>query len=129
MVSSRDFKILWATNQEEKLDKLYCDNKLALLYFKFFQKKSYWKILGIRLDSQLRKHGSLNQDEQSELKTLYKSDLLYKFLRLNDYVCSHELFPVTDVMRKRRPIKSSRPVKRTSPSQDCLKKTQACPSP
>ncbi len=100
MVSSRDFKILWATNQEEKLDKLYCDNKLALLYFKFFQKKSYWKILGIRLDSQLRKHGSLNQDEQSELKTLYKSDLLYKFLRLNDYVCSHELFPVTDVMRK-----------------------------
>lgn len=100
MVSSRDFKILWATNQEEKLDKLYRDNKLALLYFKLFQKKSYWKILGIRLDSQLRKHGFLDRDEQSELKTLYKSDLLYKFLRLNDYVCSHELFPVTEAMRK-----------------------------
>lgn len=100
MVSSRDFKILWATNQEEKLERLYRDNKLALLYFKLFQKKSYWKILGIRLDSQLRKHGSLSQDELSELKTLYKSDLLYKFLRLNDYVCSHELFPVTEVMRK-----------------------------
>lgn len=100
MVSSRDFKILWATNQEEKLDRLYRDNKLALLYFKFFQKKSYWKILGIRLDSKLRKHGFLDQDEQSELKTLYKSDLLYKFLRLNDYVCSNELFPVTEVMRK-----------------------------
>lgn len=100
MVSSRDFKILWATNQDEKLDALYRDNKLALLYFKFFQKKSYWKILGIRLDSQLRKHGFLTQDEQSELKTLYKSDLLYKFLRLNDYVCSNELFPVTNAMRK-----------------------------
>lgn len=100
MVSSRDFKILWATNQEEKLDKLYRDNKLALLYFKLFQKKSYWKILGIRLDSQLRKHGFLDRDEQSELKTLYKSDLLYKFLRLNDYVCSHELFPVTEAMRQ-----------------------------
>lgn len=102
MVSSRDFKILWATNQDEKLDALYRDNKLALLYFKLFQKKSYWKILGIRLDSQLRKHGFLTQDEQSELKTLYKSDLLYKFLRLNDYVCSNELFPVTDAMRKSR---------------------------
>lgn len=102
MVSSRDFKILWATNQDEKLDALYRDNKLALLYFKLFQKKSYWKILGIRLDSQLRKHGFLTQDEQSELKTLYKSDLLYKFLRLNDYVCSNELFPVTNAMRKSR---------------------------
>lgn len=102
MVSSRDFKILWATNQDEKLDALYRDNKLALLYFKLFQKKSYWKILGIRLDSQLRKHGFLTQDEQAELKTLYKSDLLYKFLRLNDYVCSNKLFPVTDAMRKSR---------------------------
>lgn len=100
MVSSRDFKILWATNQEEKLDKLYRDNKLALLYFKLFQKKSYWKILGIRLDSQLRKQGFLDQDERSELKTLYKSDLLYKFLRLNDYACSNELFPVTEIMKK-----------------------------
>lgn len=100
MVSSRDFKILWATNQDEKLEALYRDNKLALLYFKLFQKKSYWKILGIRLDFQLRKHGFLTQDEQSELKTLYKSDLLYKFLRLNDYVCSNDLFPVTEAMRK-----------------------------
>ena len=102
MVSSRDFKILWATNQDEKLDALYRDNKLALLYFKLFQKKSYWKILGIRLDSLLRKHGFLTQDEQSELKTLYKSDLLYKFLRLNAYVCSNDLFPVTEAMRKSR---------------------------
>lgn len=100
MVSSRDFKILWATNQGEKLEALYRDNKLALLYFKLFQKKSYWKILGIRLDFQLRKHGFLTQDEQSELKTLYKSDLLYKFLRLNDYVCSNDLFPATEAMRK-----------------------------
>lgn len=100
MVSSRDFKILWATNQDEKLEVLYRDNKLALLYFKLFQKKSYWKILGIRLDFQLRKHGFLTQDEQSKLKTLYKSDLLYKFLRLNDYVCSNDLFPVTEAMRK-----------------------------
>lgn len=100
MVSSRDFKILWATNQDEKLEALYRDNKLALLYFKLFQKESYWKIVGIRLDFQLRKHGFLTQDEQSKLKTLYKSDLLYKFLRLNDYVCSNDLFPVTEAMRK-----------------------------